>query len=218
MNQELIDKLVAEEWDFFQKVQGENGRASCQDDWNTFRVMRSGQALAWNDGIVQSWLDDLANYRAEGRNPMMEKYARMMEFTEPEEYEKLKALLPPVEEGVRAMARHLTERMVAWVEQAREEFPYVCGAGRPLHSNEDSERDTSLETYDYCELQTYSLRTLELLAKRYDEAEEAGENLYLTTQEATARLQGYGSLAEAERVLAYSTRCCYHDDPLNQRM
>lgn len=218
MDQQLVDRLVEEEWEFFQKVKGENGRASCQDDWRTFKVMRSSQALAWSDEIVRSLLDDLAQCRAQGRNPMMEKYARMMEFTEPEEYEKLKPLLPPVEEGARALARHLTERMVKWVEEAREEYPYVCGAGRPLHSNEDSDKDTSLETYDYCELQTYSPRTLELIAERYDEADAAGENLYLTTQENTARQQGYGSLAEAERVLAYSTRCCYHNDPLGQRM
>lgn len=218
MDQQLVDRLVEEEWEFFQQVKGENGRASCQDDWRTFKVMRSSQALAWNDEIVRSLLDDLAQCRAQGRNPMMEKYARMMEFTEPEEYEKIKPLLPKVEECVRALARHLTERMVRWVEEAREEYPFVCDAGRPLHSNEDSDKDTSLETYDYCELQTYGQRTLELLAQRYDEAEAAGENLYLATQESTARQQGYGSLHEAERVLAYSTRCCYHDDPLGQRL
>ena len=218
MDQQLVDRLVEEEWEFFQKVKGENGRASCQDDWRTFKVMRSSQALAWNDEIVRSLLDDLAQCRAQGRNPMMEKYARMMEFTEPEEYEKLKPLLPKVEEGTRALGAPSDRPHGRVGRGAREEYPFVCGAGRPLHSNEDSDKDTSLETYDYCELQTYSQRTLELLAQRYDEADEAGENLYLTTQESTARQQGYGSLHEAERVLAYSTRCCYHDDPLNQRM
>lgn len=217
MNQNLIDQLVETEWDYFQKVQGENGRASCQDNWKTFYAMRAGQAMAWNDEIVRSWLDDLAEYERQERNPMIEKYARMMEYTEPEEFEKLKPLLPPVAEGVRALARHLTDRMVTWVEQAREQYPYVCGAGRPLRSNEDSRFDTSLETYDYCELQTYSQRTLELLADRYDQADEAGENLYIVTQENSAKLQGYGSLAEAERVLAYSTRSCCHADPLQQR-
>lgn len=217
MNRDLVEQLVKEEWDFFQKVQGENGRASCQDDWKTFHVMRAGQALAWNDDIVQSWLDDLADYRKQGRNPMMEKYARMMEYTEPAEYEKIKPLLPSVDETNYALARHLTDCMVAWVEQAREQYPNVCGAGRPLHSNEDSDAETSLETYDLCELQTYSMKTLQLLADRYDEAQEQGENLYVTTQENTAKLQGYGSLAEAERVLACSGRCCVHEDPLQQR-
>ena len=179
---------------------------------------RLAQFLTWDDAMRESYYEDLTEAESVGWNLLTEKYARMMEFTEPEEYAKLKPLLPRVEEGARALARHLTDRMVTWVEEAREEYPYVCGAGRPLHSNEDSDKDTSLETYDYCELQTYSLRTLELIAERYDEADAAGENLYLVTQENTARQQGYGSLAEAERVLAYSTRCCYHDDPLQQRM
>ena len=59
MDQKLVDRLVEEEWEFFQKVQGEDGRASCQDDWKTFKVMRSSQALASNDEEVRSLLDGL---------------------------------------------------------------------------------------------------------------------------------------------------------------
>ena len=34
--QELVEKIVKAEWEAFDKVQNEGGRASCQNDWNTF--------------------------------------------------------------------------------------------------------------------------------------------------------------------------------------
>ena len=35
-----IQKLIETEWELFQHVHNEGGRAACQDDWNTFRIMR----------------------------------------------------------------------------------------------------------------------------------------------------------------------------------
>ncbi len=38
--EELIDAIVLHEWQQFDKVKNEGGRADCQDDWNTFSIMR----------------------------------------------------------------------------------------------------------------------------------------------------------------------------------
>ena len=38
--QEKIEKLIQMEWEDFQKVNNEGGRASCQDDPETFFIMR----------------------------------------------------------------------------------------------------------------------------------------------------------------------------------
>ena len=68
--EKLIDKIIELEWMFFGLVRNEGGRASCQDDWKTFRVMRRSQFMAWTVPVLESWLDDLLTARAEGRNPL----------------------------------------------------------------------------------------------------------------------------------------------------
>ena len=97
MDRELIQRLVALEWEFFQATRNEGGRAPCQDDRETFWVMRTGQAMGWSEEMAAAWLSDLEAARTAGRNPVMEKYARMMAFTAPEAYAKLAHFLPPVE-------------------------------------------------------------------------------------------------------------------------
>ena len=68
------------------KVQNCGGRAHCQDDWETFRLMRTSQMRAWNQPMLDSYLDDLRSAQTEGRNLLCEKYAYMMERTNPAEY------------------------------------------------------------------------------------------------------------------------------------
>ena len=38
--EELVQKIIEVEWNQFQMVKNEGGRAACQDDWNTFQLMR----------------------------------------------------------------------------------------------------------------------------------------------------------------------------------
>ena len=80
----LIDEIVRREWEMFQNVNNEGGRASCQDDWPTFHVMREAQYAPWPQDLLSRFLLDLVNAKLEGRNLVMEKYAYMMEFTEPD--------------------------------------------------------------------------------------------------------------------------------------
>ena len=104
MDRELIQRLVALEWEFFQATRNEGGRAPCQDDRETFWVMRTGQAMGWSEEMAAAWLSDLEAARTAGRNPVMEKYARMMAFTAPEAYAKLAHFLPPVEPEMEKLA------------------------------------------------------------------------------------------------------------------
>lgn len=210
---ELIQRLVQTEWELFQATQNEGGRAPCQEDYETFRIMRTGQALGWSEDMAASWLQDLEEARGVGRNLVMEKYARMMAFTAPEAYADMEPLLPPVGAEAAALARKLTDQTVAWAEAAGERYPYVLASGRPIRTGADTETVTSLETYCYGELLTCSRRTLSLFAAYYGEKVRRGENLYLEIQTHTARLLGYPSLAEAERTLYARTRACCHHDP-----
>ena len=90
MKEELIDKIIEEEWKQFDKVNNEGGRASCQDNLTTFRIMRKSQFDNWNEMMLESYCRDVKKAAAEGWNLLTEKYARMMESTDPEGYEKLK--------------------------------------------------------------------------------------------------------------------------------
>lgn len=215
MDMELIQRLVQTEWELFQATQNEGGRAPCQDDYETFRVMRTGQAMGWSSAMAASWLQDLEDARSQGRNPVMEKYARMMAFTAPEEYRAMEHLLPPIGAEAMAQARRLTAQTVAWAEEAEKQYPYVLASGRPIRAGSDTPTATSLETYCYGELLTCSGRTLSLFEAYYGEKVSKGENLYIEIQTCTARLLGYASLAEAERTLYANTRSCCHGDLLS---
>ena len=64
----LVDAVVTAEWEMFSNVQNVGGKASCQMDPKTFRIMRSSQMDNWDDELLGSYLEDLLNARLEGRN------------------------------------------------------------------------------------------------------------------------------------------------------
>ena len=55
MKEDLIEKIIAEEWKQFDQVNNEGGRASCQDNWPTFHIMRKSQFDNWNERKVLFW-------------------------------------------------------------------------------------------------------------------------------------------------------------------
>ena len=46
--EETVGTIVRIEWEMMDKVQNCGGRAHCQDDWETFRLMRTSQMRAWD--------------------------------------------------------------------------------------------------------------------------------------------------------------------------
>ena len=75
---DIIEKIVALEWKQFDRVKNEGGRADCQDDFQTFSIMRKSQYLAWTEELLHSLYQDLVDEEQKGWNLIMEKYARMM--------------------------------------------------------------------------------------------------------------------------------------------
>ena len=84
----MIKEIIEREWEFFQKVQNIGGRASCQDDFETFNIQRTAQFKVFYQDVLESYLNDLKYYKNIGRNPVEEKYARMMESNDPLNYNK----------------------------------------------------------------------------------------------------------------------------------
>mgnify|MGYP003462291842 CR=1 FL=1 len=70
----LIENIIALEWEAFDKVENEGGRADCQDDYETFYIMRKSQYLAWTDELLESYYNDLVMAANKGWNLIMEKY------------------------------------------------------------------------------------------------------------------------------------------------
>lgn len=52
VKKEYTASIIRMEWELFDKVQNIGGRASCQDQWSTFQIMRSSQLLAWTPELL----------------------------------------------------------------------------------------------------------------------------------------------------------------------
>ena len=92
-----IEEIIKIEWEMFQKVDNIGGRASCQEDPETFYIMRKSQYDNWSPAMVDCYLEFARKCKADGRNLPAEKYARMMAYTNLHYYNKhLAHKLPPV--------------------------------------------------------------------------------------------------------------------------
>ena len=199
----IIESIIQIEWEFFDKVENEGGRASCQDNWETFSKMRRSQYMAWTEPLLESWKADLVRAGEEGRNPLTEKYGYMMCISDPEANKETSRRLPPVPPEKREAARRIVDRLIPQNEVFRAKYPRISGRGRPLKTSEEPTAGwTSIETYELGELWTYSQRTLELFEANLDAFEKEGRSYPETVVENGLKLRGFKSLGEAEAILA----------------
>ena len=194
----LMDQLIELEWEAFDKVRNQGGRASCQDDYDTFLIMRKSQYLEWNEELLQSFLTDLQNANLVGWNLIAEKYARMMESTEPEQYKVVADTLPIITEDKQKVIDGIVDIQVAWMEQFADEYPRAAGNARNIHSYDDNDYGTSYETYLRGELSTYSDNTLQLYGAMIVSLLKEGKNLAKLIMANTVKMYGYDSLEALE--------------------
>lgn len=198
---DLISRIVHLEWRQFYGVNQEGERAECQKDWKTFQIMRESQYLTWNQELLVSYLTDLLTAEKNGWNLVMEKYARMMESTVPEEYQKLKELLPKREIERIVLQEEIIKIQVDWMEEFSKKYPLMAENARKIHTIEDMPWETSYETYLRGELGTYSDQTLELYGRFVVELARKEKNLAYMIMENTVEFYGYSSVDEAEASL-----------------
>ena len=201
-NNELVDKLVRLEWENFDQVKNEGGRADCQDDWGTFSIMRTSQYLTWTEDMLQSYIQDFEEAMAKGWNLITEKYGRMMESTAPDRFNEIKEQFPYLAEEKKAIIDEIVKIQVTWMEDFAAEYPYMAGNSRVIHTSEDTPFSTSFETYLRGEMRTYSDQTLDLYGRFIVSYLQAGKNLTKDIMTNTALLYGYDSLEKAEELLA----------------
>lgn len=196
---EKAEAIVAHEFAQFQLVSNEGGRAACQDDWPVFHQMRVSQFLTWTIPMLDSYAADLDDADSSRRNLLTEKYARMMESTEPERYARdIAPHLPALSPDRIASQERIVAIQVAWARAFRDAYPKLGDAMRVLTTDQDTLVDTSFETYLRGELCTYSERTLALYGELVDATAGAGGNLTTATIGYTVALAGFESLAAAE--------------------
>lgn len=200
MNEELIKSIVREEWEQFQRVQNQGGRAPCQDDYRTFAIMRASQFSTWNEELCASYLCDLQEARVQGRNLLTEKYAYMMRNTDPAGFENIKHLLPTVPQEKTGMINAITAAQLKWQSEYVSMYPRFSAGSRPTDSVSDSLYGTSFETYLRGELATYSVRTLALYLAHVQRLEAERRNMTIENLECTARMYGFSSLEEMEKL------------------
>ncbi len=197
--EELVDRIARVEFEAFDKVKNEGGRAYCQNDWPTFSIMRKSQYLTWSKPMLMQYLYDFNRENRMGHNLITEKYGRMMESTAPERYEEIKDHFPELTEEKKAVIEQIVGVQMRMMEDFALRYPHVAGNARRLHTYEDNPEDTSYETYLRGEISTYSDKMLQLYGRYVVECYTAGVNIAEKTIENTAKLYGYESIGAFEK-------------------
>lgn len=196
---QLAEEIAGLEFEAFDKVKNLGGRASCQDDWGTFSIMRKSQYLTWNKTMLLQYMYDFDREYRRGHNLIEEKYGRMMESTAPDEYERIKDHFPELSQEKKAIIGQIVGMQVGWMEEFAQSYPALAGNARKIHTWEDEPFDTSYETYLRGELGTYSDKMLELYGRYVVEYARAGRNLAYDIMENSVKMYGYADVEEAER-------------------
>ena len=198
----LYDKkeaLIQTEWELFHNVNNEGGKADCQNDPETFFIMRRAQFTCWGEELVESWHNDLLNAKNDGRNLLSEKYAWMMRQTAPFEFGRISHFLRFPSISAEEMIEQIVETEVHWMEEYEKQYPFMADGNRPVHSSEDREYSTSFETYLRGELHTYSEKTIGLYLDMVNSLKKENQSLSIIVMDAMVKAYGYKDINDAER-------------------
>jgi tetratricopeptide (TPR) repeat protein len=199
LTQALSLYIAKAEFEAFDKVQNEGGRADCQNNWPTFKVMRMSQYMTWDEDMLLQYLYEFRTNYANGRNMIQEKYARMMESTAPKEYAKFADKLPEISDNKKKIMEQIIAMQVKWMEEFALQYPHLAGNARYIHTAEDMPYDTSYETYLRGELGTYSDRMLSMYGRYIVEHAKSGTNVAYEIMENTIHFYGYKDFETAEK-------------------
>ncbi len=196
-NIDIVNKIVEIEWNMFQKVNNKGGRASCQDNFNTFEIMRSSQYKAWSLELLESYLADLNNALNTNRNLITEKYARMMKHTHFLEYSELKNSLPPISSEREILVKTICELYKEQDDIYSKNYPKLRSTGRPIEPT----KTATVDIYFEGEILTYSLKTLTIFKEYLEQLKANNENLPIKINDFMAKAYGYSSIDDAEAKL-----------------
>jgi len=175
----------------FQNVQNIGDRSKCQDDEKSFKILRAAQAKIWSEDTLLSYKNDLEKAKINNINLFTIKYGYMMKYTHPDEYQQIKdELLKPSDEKI-IIAEEIKRFHNDWAKKAFELYPKLFKIIRPISDDKDL---PSITTYLFCELLTYSEKTLKLCLQDTKEAKENNLNLSIEILKNIADNFGFESL------------------------
>ena len=192
--EKIINKILEKEWKYFSNLNNIGGRADCQDNREDFIIMRKSQWETFNEETLLSYLEDLNSKN----NPLFQKYAQMMKYNSPEEYEKIKDILEKASDEKTDLVNKIMFIYMEWEKEFFERYPIFSSMGRPLYSSEDDNIETSIETYLRGELLSYSEKTLKLYLNYVIYNKEKNINLAIKNMDNLARMQGFNDSNDVE--------------------
>lgn len=193
----LINEIIDREFAMFDKVNGMHGRASCQDDFDTFYIMRFSQHNLFSFASLYSYLSDLQEAKAKGENLITNKYSYMMEKTHKEYFEtSLKPFLPEIDAEKKSAISNIVRIFKNAYDKMYPLYPNIFKSGRELSSKEE----VSVLSYLSSELKTYSKRTLLLIEKDCLDMDKSFINPLKYLYQNIAFFYGFQSLEEFESI------------------
>lgn len=184
MKQALLEKILDLEWDMFVRVRSDQ-HAPCQTAPDNFRQIRGSLFEMWPDAMLASYLDDLTQAWACGRNLLTEKYARMDQLIEP------LSANPVIDK--------ILEIENKWQAELQELYPALYR--RCCRKMDPTGNGSNFSVYLRCELETYSDPTLALYYQNVKNAEDEKRNLAQDALYSLVRKSKYRDLAHAESCM-----------------
>ncbi len=173
----IVEQILEIEVQMFLRVPtGEE--PSCRAHMEDMQLHRRGQFAGWSQATCASYLEDLKRAKTAGKNLMTLKYARMDD------------LIPPLSEN--PLIHRIRERFLQWQREV------IAGYPKTMRGARDPD---DFSNYLGAELETYSDKTLELLAAEVESCHRAGGNMSLEVYRFLARQSGYASLDDMEQSL-----------------
>ena len=171
--------------------------AACQDDLETFRLMRGAQYVDWSLETLQSYYNDLLNAEREGKNLMTLKYGRMDNLID-------SLNLDPLIEQI-------IDIQFQWQKELAGKYPSLTSqVGRPVKETVEPTMNGSVYFKNYLrsELETYSSATLKLLYRDVLTYKEKGTNMAMDIYLDMVTNFGFPSLKKAEELAQKAAK--YH--------
>lgn len=182
----IIETIIEKEWDYFSHARNMGGKAYCQDDYETFYIMRKAQFLVYDKQTLELYLEDLKK-----ADLVSLKYGYMMKTTDPEAYTKIESILPPISEEKAAIVEAVVAIHVGMTEDYYKDHQGLLKRARAIHTAEDTKDQTSSETYLRGELLTYGIDTLVSYANHLVATIGEGRNLVQEILEYELEMYGY---------------------------